>query len=108
MSFPFELLAKNDLPRISMLLDGVWVPGLGPDREVFDKYRMHPFAMLGTSSPEQITRMIGAAQEAFETDRLAPHDRGLILDRVAAALEARREDFLAVMQIETGYTTADC
>lgn len=108
MSYTFETTVDGDLPRISMLLDGAWQPGEGPAQEVFDKYRTRPFAQLHASSEGQIERMIGVAHAAFEKDQLTPHDRGQVLDQVAILLEAQREDFIAVMQIETGYTTADC
>ncbi|MDS9469827.1 aldehyde dehydrogenase family protein [Paracoccus sp. MBLB3053] len=108
MTYPFEMPASDGLDRISMLLGGSWQQGEGAAQEVFDKFRLTPFALLPASGPDQITEMIGLAEHSFRADRLTPHDRGRILDAVAALLEMRRDEFQDVMQLETGYTDADC
>ena len=106
--YSFEATFDGALPEVLMLLDGAWVRGEGPAQPVLDKYRLEPIAQLRASSPEQIGRMIAAADAAFAADRLTPYERGAILDRVADAMAARSDAFLSVMQAETGYTTADC
>lgn len=108
MRHPFDISTAEGLPRVAMLLAGQWLPGEGEARELVDKYSLESFAEVPESSPEQIRRMIDAAEAAFERDRLSPHDRGRILDRVAELLAARRDEMLAIMQRETGFTTADC
>ncbi|ETA53267.2 aldehyde dehydrogenase [Rhodobacteraceae bacterium PD-2] len=91
-----------------MLLGGDWVEGDGPAQDIMDKFRVTPFATLPASTEQQISRMIDLGVAAFEADRLSPHDRGAVLDKVAGLLEARAEDCRAVMQAETGFTVADC
>lgn len=108
MSFPFDTPLENGLLQIRMLLGDTWVDGEGPVQDVTDKFLLSTFARLPASAPAQIARMIDIAQAAHETDTLTPYDRGRILDRVAHLLDERRDDFLRVMQLETGYTTADC
>nr|CAD6438052.1 aldehyde dehydrogenase [Rhizobium sp. Q54] len=109
MRLPFDFsMSATDLPRVAMLLEGQWRVGEGAAQPVYDKFRLAPFAELPASSPQQIRRMIDAAQAAFEQDRLTPHERGRVLERVADLLEARGEEALTIMQRETGFTTQDC
>ncbi len=109
MRYPFDLSAEAaKLPQVAMLLNGNWCVGDGKAQAVFDKFRLKPFAELPASSPQQIGSMIEVAQSAFEKDNLSPHERGQILDRVAALLEARRGDLLEIIRCETGFTNADC
>lgn len=106
--FPFETRQSNGPAICNMLLDGKWVSGSQEAREITDKYRLTTIGLLPLSGPEQIGEMIRIADERFSTDRLSPFDRGQILDRVADIVEQRSTTFLEVMQLETGYTTADC
>lgn len=109
MRLPFDLSASAaELPRVAMLLEGEWRVGEGEAQAILDKYGLEPFAELPASSARQIRHMIDVAQAAFEQDRLTPHERGRILERVAELLEARRDDVLKVMQRETGFTDLDC
>ena len=109
MRLPFDVSpSPAALPQVAMLLNGRWELGEGTAQPVFDKYRLDPFAELAASSPRQIRQMIDAAQAAFEEDRLTPHERGRVLERVAELLEARRDIALTVMQRETGFTSQDC
>src|SRR5690606_25269677 len=109
MRLPFDLsTSAAALPQVAMLLAGQWEPGEGEAQAILDRYRLEPFAELPVSSPQQIRRMIDAAQAALEQAHLTPHDRGRILDRVADLLGTRRDEALCVMQRETGFTTTDC
>jgi len=108
MYHSFETSQVGALPVCGMLLGDKWVPGEGASAEILDKYRLTPIGQLPASSPAQIERMITLAHTAFEGDRLTPYDRGQILDGVARRLEERQSEFIAVMQPETGFTTADC
>jgi acyl-CoA reductase-like NAD-dependent aldehyde dehydrogenase len=98
----------DQYPTCKMLIGKDWVLGAAETKEIVDKYRLTPFALLASSSPTQITQMLDLAQESFERSVLTPYDRGRILDRVAETIERQAADFLEVMQTETGYTTADC
>lgn len=109
MRLPFDLPASAaELPRVAMLLEGDWRVGEGEAQAILDKYGLEPFAELPASSARQIRHMIDVAQAAFDQDRLTPHERGRILERVAELLDARRDDVLKVMQRETGFTDFDC
>ncbi|WP_163269434.1 aldehyde dehydrogenase family protein [Chelativorans alearense] len=108
MSYSFETSQVGAQPVCGMLLGGGWVPGEGAASEILDKYRLSPIGQLPASSGSQIARMIEIAHEAFEGDRLTPHERGRILDAVAELVEARQAEFVSVMQPETGFATADC
>lgn len=109
MRLPFDLsISAAELPQVAMLIEGSWQAGEGAAEPVLDKFRLEPFVQLPASSPRQIRRMIDCAQASFEQDRLTPHERGRILERVGELLQAKREDVLPVMQRETGFTVQDC
>lgn len=108
MAYQFDTETAGNLPRCRMLLGGDWVEGDGPAQDIMDKFRVTPFAQLPASTEAQITQMIDLGVAAFEADRMSPHDRGAVLDKVAGLLEARAEECRAVMQAETGFTVSDC
>jgi acyl-CoA reductase-like NAD-dependent aldehyde dehydrogenase len=90
-----------------LLIDGQWSTGDGELIEVTDKYRLKPFAMVTAASPAQVTRMIDSAEAAFRQGAPGPHERGAILERAAGLVEARKDEFVRVMQGEAGFTAAD-
>ena len=90
-----------------LLIDGQWTAGAGERIPVNDKYNLVPFASVTAASPAQITQMIDRAHAAFRRGAPAPYDRGMILERAAAFLENRRDDFVSTMQAEAGFTAAD-
>ncbi|MEM5500428.1 aldehyde dehydrogenase family protein [Ahrensia kielensis] len=108
MAYPFEQIPSGVGPIIHMLIGADWQIGALEGQDVLDKYSLKPFANLPSSSPAQITKMIGLANSTFEADILTPFERGEILDRVADKIECEVDAFLDVMQRETGYTTDDC
>jgi acyl-CoA reductase-like NAD-dependent aldehyde dehydrogenase len=90
-----------------LLIDGRWSAGEGVAIPVLDKYRLVPFATINAASEVQATQMVAAAEAAFRRGAPSPHERGAILERAAALLEARSADFAATMQAEAGFTATD-
>ena len=90
-----------------LLMDGCWTPGEGPAITVLDKYRLTPFATVNAASASQVAHMVTAAEAAFRRGAPSPYERGAILERAAALLEARAAEFIATMQAEAGFTAAD-
>jgi acyl-CoA reductase-like NAD-dependent aldehyde dehydrogenase len=91
----------------SLLIDGQWVAGEGETIAVLDKYRLTPFATLNAASPAQAAQIIDRAHAAFRRGAPTAYERGMILERAAGLVEARRTDFVAAMQAEAGFTASD-
>lgn len=90
-----------------LLVDGAWVAGTGGSVDVLDKYRLVPGATVTTASREQVAQAIEAAHTAFRRGAPSAYDRGAVLDRAAALVEARSADFVRAMQMEAGFTESD-
>jgi succinate-semialdehyde dehydrogenase/glutarate-semialdehyde dehydrogenase len=97
----------TQLKTYPLLIDGRWTPGEGPTVTVLDKYRLTPFAAIAAASEAQVAEILAAADAAFRRGAPSPHERGAVLERAAALLEARAGDFVATMQAEAGFTAAD-
>ncbi len=90
-----------------LLVDGEWIAGNGPELAVLDKFRLAPAARVSTADREQVAHAVGCAQAAFRRGAPGPYDRGMILERASALLEARQADFVRTMQMEAGFTESD-
>lgn len=100
--------AGNDtLPVQPLLSDGKWVAGKGDLLVVMDKYRLEPGAHMATADREQAAQAVASAHAAFRRGAPAPFERGAILERAAALLEPRLDEFVRTMQMEGGFTVAD-
>ncbi|WP_206771926.1 aldehyde dehydrogenase family protein [Polymorphum gilvum] len=90
-----------------LLIGGDWVAGEGASFDLLEKYSLQPLATIATASSAQVTRCVETAHAAFRAGAPSPHERGAILDRAAALVEARRADFIRTMQAEAGFTATD-
>ena len=90
-----------------LLVDGEWVAGKGAAFAVIDKYRLEPGAHVGTADQEQVAHAVACAHAAFRRGAPVPFERGAILERAAALLEPRLDDFVRTMQMEAGFTASD-
>jgi acyl-CoA reductase-like NAD-dependent aldehyde dehydrogenase len=90
-----------------LLADGKWIAGKGPALAVMDKYRLAPGAEVSTPDEAQARAAVAAAHAAFRRGAPGPFERGAILERAAAILEPRADDFVRAMQMEAGFTAAD-
>jgi succinate-semialdehyde dehydrogenase/glutarate-semialdehyde dehydrogenase len=89
-----------------LLLGGQWQDGCDTSA-VLDKYSQQPWALAQVPSRDQVAASVAAAETAFRASRLDAHERGAILDRAAAILERRRDELVATMQAEAGFTQHD-
>lgn len=90
-----------------LLVDGEWIAGKGDVLAVHDKYRLKPGAQVMTADRAQVAQAIDCAHAAFRRGAPAPFERGAALERAAALVEARLDDFVRTMQMEAGFTVAD-
>jgi acyl-CoA reductase-like NAD-dependent aldehyde dehydrogenase len=90
-----------------LLVNGEWIVGKGAPFAVIDKYRLEPGANVTTADKEQVDHAVECAHAAFRRGASVPFERGAILERAAALLEPRLDDFVRTMQMEAGFTGAD-
>ncbi|MCG6873502.1 MAG: aldehyde dehydrogenase family protein [Betaproteobacteria bacterium] len=90
-----------------MLIDGEWVAGKGDVLAVVDKYRLQPGAYVTTADKDQIAHVVACAHGAFRRGAPSPFERGAVLERAAALIEAQGDDFVRIMQMEAGFTVSD-
>lgn len=90
-----------------LLIDGQWLDGAGPRVAVRDKYRLQDCATATTADAAQVRQAVDAAQAAFRRGPLVAYERGAVLDRAAALMEQRLDDFVRTMQLEAGFTHSD-
>ncbi|MSQ55851.1 MAG: aldehyde dehydrogenase family protein [Betaproteobacteria bacterium] len=90
-----------------ILVDGEWIAGKGAVVAVLDKFKLQPGAHVTTADREQVARAVDCAHAAFRRGAPNPYDRGSILERASALVEARQADFVRIMQMEAGFTESD-
>jgi succinate-semialdehyde dehydrogenase/glutarate-semialdehyde dehydrogenase len=81
--------------------------GLGAPLSVLDKFLLQRGAEVATADRTQVQLAVTAAHQAFRRGAPGPFERGAILERAAALLEARAQDFVSAMQMEAGFTVSD-
>jgi succinate-semialdehyde dehydrogenase/glutarate-semialdehyde dehydrogenase len=90
-----------------VLVDGQWITGNGAALEVIDKFRLQPGARFGAADREQVTRAVDCAHAAFRAGPPNPQERGAVLQRAGAMVEAHADAFVRIMQMEAGFTASD-
>src|SRR5262245_49392533 len=96
--------ATNEILCARMLIDGKWVGAAsGETIAVENPAKRRTIAEVPRGKAEDVDRAVNAAAKAFETWRkVAPRERGRMLERIGDALEARREDIARLIALETG------
>lgn len=95
-----------DLPACRLLIGGQWANG-EKAVAVMDKFRLEPFMYAQLPSRSQISECVSAADAAFRTCKLTPHERGVILDRAASLIEKRATDLVDLLGKEAGFPRRD-
>ena len=84
-------------------VNGAQVAGSGPTSDVVNPSTGEVFAQAPVSTPEDVDRAYQAAASAFETwGKTTPAERQRALLKIADALEARADEFVAVESENTG------
>ncbi|HEX9181912.1 MAG TPA: gamma-aminobutyraldehyde dehydrogenase [Burkholderiales bacterium] len=80
-----------------MLIDGQFVDGEGRAEEILDPASGAVLATVREASAEQVNRAVTAASRAFQTwSETTPAERSALLLKLAAAIEARAEEFARI------------
>jgi succinate-semialdehyde dehydrogenase/glutarate-semialdehyde dehydrogenase len=101
-----ETQIAGSLRRGLLLMDGAWIEG-AQSRVVLDKFQRTPWGEVAIPSPAQVAQCVAAAERAFRASSLDAHARGAILDRAAAIVESRLDEFTDIMCAEAGFTRHD-
>jgi phenylacetaldehyde dehydrogenase len=88
-----------------LLIGGEWVDGDGGTYDIVNPATEEVVGEAPQASVQQSLDATAAAAEAFDAwSRTSPEERARLLDRVADLLEARLEEFVPLVQAETGAT----
>jgi succinate-semialdehyde dehydrogenase/glutarate-semialdehyde dehydrogenase len=94
------------LRRARLLIAGDWVEG--PETfPVTDKFSGDIIGHADRASREQVEAAVTSAERSFQTTRLDPYDRFLILRRACDGIEKRREQLAATIVAEAGFPVSD-
>ena len=90
--------------RTQMLIDGIWVDAASGEQIIVEAPgTRQPIASVPRGRTEDVERAVTAARKAFPSwSRLAPRERGRLLQRIADAVEARVEELARIIAEETG------
>lgn len=94
------------LPPLGNLVGGRW---RSADRRfsVIDKFTGLPVAEVAQASREDVAEAVRVCLQAFQAGPPEPIDRAAVLLRTAELVGARRDQFIALMVAEAGFTAAD-
>jgi len=96
-----------ELSAAACLVAGNWVAGAGAAFPVLDKYRLRVLASIGAAAEAQVQAAVDAADAVFRAGPLNAYERGAILERAAALLQERSQEFVRIMVHEAGFTMQD-
>lgn len=90
----------------NLLIAGKWVTGHAVDR-LSDRYRGKQFGEMAVATPEDVSRAVAGAVDAFATVAMTPNERYEVLLRAADLIAQRRPALLSLITSETGFPKAD-
>jgi len=95
---------QSALKKARMLIGGQWVDSAaGEILTVENPANRMPIAEIPRGRAEDVERAVKAAADAFPAwSRVAPRERGRLLQKIADALEARVEELARLIALETG------
>lgn len=96
---------SGNIERESMLIDGEWTASAGGGFIPVENpaKRGTVIAEVPCAIEADVDRAVKAAAKAFESwKRMAPRDRGKLMVRIAADVEAQSEDLAKTLSLETG------
>lgn len=92
---------------IPILVGGRWREGRGARVPLLDKFARVGVSQVSLPSREDVAEAVHAGAQAVLAGGPGSYERGEILRRAAELVRDRRRQFLEVMRVETGFTTAD-
>ena len=89
-----------------LLIAGEWIEAAATE-PVLDKFSGAEVARLGVADEAQTAAAVRAARAAFAAGPLHPYRRYEILTEAAGLLKARKDEIVAALLAETGFTLSD-
>ena len=92
-----------------LMIGGEWVDGVkGQTIDVLNPFNATKITAIAEATEEDVDRAVAAAKAAFPAwAKMAAHDRGALMLKLADAIEARAEDFIALEALDTGHPVMD-
>jgi acyl-CoA reductase-like NAD-dependent aldehyde dehydrogenase len=108
-SQPSPIPASTASAQLRLLIDGEWVTGTGEPIESVNPSKPEEVVAAGHAAvTADLDRAVGGARRSLQAWRRLPiHDRGLVLTRAAAILEARAGILGLELTREEGKTVAE-
>jgi succinate-semialdehyde dehydrogenase/glutarate-semialdehyde dehydrogenase len=94
------------LPATGSLINGRWLAGDG-DIAVHDKYNGETVARIAQATRSQVAEAVKVTHGAAMRNLLTPVDRAKVLRKTAELLDRDRDQFIATMVAEAGFTIPD-
>ena len=89
-----------------LYIDGEWSTGV-TQSPLLDKYSGEQIATVHNADLSQIDAAVAAAKRIFETSEIAIPERYRLLMRACDILRQRRDEIIAAMVAETGFSRSD-
>ncbi|HET7156154.1 MAG TPA: aldehyde dehydrogenase family protein, partial [Hyphomicrobiaceae bacterium] len=104
MAMAQRTAAGDKIKRAQMLIDGSWTDSAsGESISVENPGNRQIIASIPRGRAEDVDRAVKAATSAFPGwSKVAPRERGRILQKIADAIEARVEELARIVAEETG------
>ena len=92
-----------------LLIDGKWVDGVeGKTIDVLNPYNGQKITAIAEATAADVDLAVEAAQRAFpKWAKMAAHERGALMLKLADAIEARTDEFVELEALDTGHPVAD-
>ena len=92
-----------------LMIGGEWVDGVkGQTIDVLNPYDASKITAIAEATAEDVDRAVAAAKAAFPAwAKMAAHDRGALMLKLADAIEARTDEFVALEALDTGHPVMD-
>ena len=93
-----------------LLIGDQWRDGVdGGQIDVLNPYDGEKICAIAEAAAADVDLAVEAAQAAFPAwSKMAGHERGALMLRLADAIEARTEEFVALEALDTGHPVMDC
>lgn len=92
-----------------LMIGGEWVDGVkGQTIDVLNPFDASKITAIAEATAEDVDRAVAAAKAAFPAwAKMAAHDRGALMLKLADAIEARTDEFVALEALDTGHPVMD-
>ena len=92
-----------------LMIGGEWVDGVkGQTIDVLNPFNATKITAIAEATEEDVDRAVAVAKAAFPAwAKMAAHDRGALMLKLADAIEARAEEFIALEALDTGHPVMD-